>query len=133
MNNDPVFAVGQRSAVAACTAAKTTYADATNAVLLLTAGTNGSLVSKLSATPRATVTATQLILLVSTDAGSTFHLLATQLMAAYTMAATTQAASVDFGYSDTAPLRLGPNERLYVGIGVALAGGIDFFASAQDL
>ena len=133
MNNDPVFAVGQRSAAAVCTAAKTTYSDTANAVLLVTAGANGSLISRLSAIARATVTATQLQLYLSTDGGTTLILLTTQLMAAYTMAQTTQAPLVDFGYTDSAPLRLGPNERLYAAIGVALVGGVAFSATAQDL
>lgn len=128
----PVFAQAQRTAMAVCTAAKTTMTDAANAVLLVTAGANGSLVTALTAIPRATVTATQLQLYVSNDGGTTLHLNRTMLMPAYTLTQTTANVGVDFGCSDYSPLRLGPNDRLYVAIGVALAGGIEFNAAIQD-
>ena len=128
----PVFAQAQRVAMAVCTAAKTTMNDAANAVLLATAGANGSLVTTLTAIPRATVTATQCQLYVSGDGGTTLNLVQTMLMPAYTLAQTTANAATDFGFSDYAPLRLGPNDRLYVAIGVALAGGISFRAAVQD-
>lgn len=132
-NNDPIFAATQRSAQCVATAAKTTYNDATNAVLLCTAGEQGSLVSLLRATPRATVAATQLQLYISIDGGTTLSLIQTELLAAYTIATNTKNFSVDFGFADAAPLRLGPNERLYAAIGVAVAGGVQFVASLQDL
>ncbi|SFB92328.1 hypothetical protein SAMN05428997_1034 [Bosea sp. CRIB-10] len=116
-----------------CTAAKTTYNDAANAVLLFTAGADGARVSRVWAIPRATVTATQLQLYVSYDAGVTLHLIETALMAAYTMAQTTQAPATDFVRATAAnPLRLPANARLYAAIGVALAGGIVFSADAED-
>jgi hypothetical protein len=121
------------TAIAVCTAAKTTYADSTNAVKLVTAGANGTLVFGLKAIPRATVTATQLQLFRSPDNGTTMNLINTQLMNAYTMAQTTQDPVVDFGYSEGAPLRLGASDTLWVGIGVALAGGIAFDAVCEDL
>jgi hypothetical protein len=117
---------------AVCTAAKTTYADATNAVLLTTAGTNGALIVALTAIPRSTVTATQLQLYRSQDAGATFHLIETKLMAALSMAPTTEAIRTNFGYSKEVPMRLEPNERLYVGIGVALAAGIVFQTEVEN-
>lgn len=129
----PVFAQAQRTAMAVCTAAKTTMADTTNAVLLVTAGANGSLITTLTAIPRATVTATQCQLYLSNDGGTTLNLVQTMLMPAYTLAQTTANVGVDFGFSDYAPLRLGPNDRLYVAIGVALAGGTVFRAAIQDL
>lgn len=128
----PVFTQSQRVALAVCTAAKTTLSDTVNAVLLVTAGADGSLVTTLTAIPRATVTATQLQLYVSGDGGTTLSLVQTALMPAYTLAQTTANNMTDFGFSDYAPLRLGPNDRLYVAIGVALAGGISFRAAVQD-
>lgn len=120
---------------AICTAAKTTYGDVTNAVLLATAGVNGSVFYSVKAIPRATVTATQLQLYRSSDGGVTLMLFDLALMAAYTMAQTTAPvpAKTDFGYSETVPLRLKANERLYAGIGVALASGIVFDAQGEDL
>lgn len=130
--NKLIYPQSQKTASAIATAAKTTYNDAANSVLLLTAGADGAILTKLTAIPRATVTATQLQLFISRDAGTTLLLVNTALMAAYTMAQTTQAAPTDFGYTAAAPLRLGATERLYIGAGVALAGGIIFNAEYQD-
>lgn len=130
--NKLIYPQSQETAQAIATAAKTTYNDATGAVLLLTAGADGAIVTDLKAIPRATVTATQLQLYLSPDAGVTYYLINTALMAAYTMAQTTQAAPTDFGYTAAAPLRLAATNRLYIGAGVALAGGIVFNAQYQD-
>ena len=130
--NQVIYPQTQKTASAIATAAKTTYNDATNSVLLLTAGTDGAVLTKLTAIPRATVTATQLQLYISRDAGTTLLLIDSALMAAYTMAQTTKATPIDFGYTAAAPLRLGASERLYIGAGVALAGGIVFNAEYQD-
>lgn len=130
--NKIIYPQSQKFASAIATAAKSTYSDNTNAVLLLTAGTDGSVVTDLRAIPRATVTATQLQLYVSPDAGTTLYLARTALMAAYTMAQTTQAPDTDFLYSVANPLRLQGGHRLYVAAGVALAGGIVFNCQYQD-
>jgi len=122
-----------KTANAICTAAKTTLNDATNAVLLLAAQTNGAILYSLKATPRATVTATQLQLYRSPDAGTTLYLIDSVLMAAYTMANTTEVPTTDFGYSETVPLRLSSTDALYVGAAVALAGGIVFDAQFELL
>lgn len=131
--NSVVTAQALRTRNALCTAAKTTYSDATNAVQLCQAGANGSILYGLSAIPRATVTATQLQLFRSPDNGVTLYLVSTALMAAFTMAQTTQAAKTVFEFTETAPLRLAAGDSLYVGIGVALAGGIVFDTSLEDL
>lgn len=130
--NKIIYPQTQKFASAICTAAKTTYNDATNAVLLLTAGADGSLISRLTAIPRATVTATQLQLFESPDAGTTLYLVRTKLLAAYTMAQTTEDPFVDLGFTPSDPLRIAGTHRLYVGAGVALAGGIVFSAEYQD-
>lgn len=132
MTNTAVFPQTAKTAVAVCAVGKTTYGDTANAVLLLTAGTNGCEVTGLTALPRATVTATQLQLYASLDGGATLVLVDTALMAAYTMSQTTAVAPTDFGPSDATPLRLAANARLYVGIGVALAAGVAFFAQYRD-
>lgn len=122
-----------RTANAVTTAAKTTYSDAVNAVKIVTPGPNGAVLYGLRAAPRATVTATQLQLYRSPDNGTTMYLIGSALMAAYTMAQTTAAPVSDFGYSESAPLRLGATDTLWVGAGVALAGGISFDAQYEDL
>lgn len=116
------------------TAANIDYDDvpANKAAALITAGANGARVTKLYAIPRATVTATQLQLYRSADAGTTNRLFDSALMSAYTMAATTEAPTTDFGYSDSNPLILGANEVVYPAIGVALAAGVVFVAEWAD-
>jgi hypothetical protein len=133
--NKVVTSQGLNTGQAVCTAAKTTYNDAANSVLLFTAGANGAIVYSIKAIPRATVTATQLQLYKSSDAGVTLSLFDLALMAAYTMAQITAPvpAKTDFGYAEATPLRLEPGERIYCGIGVALAGGIVFDAMGEDL
>lgn len=122
-----------KTANAVCTAAKTTYADATNAVKLVTPGPNGAVLYGLKAAPRATVTATQLQLYRSPDNGATLYLIGSALMAAYTLAQTTAVPQTDFGYSEAAPLRMAAGDTLWIGAGVALAAGIAFDAQYEDL
>jgi hypothetical protein len=131
--NSLVTTQGVGTAQAVCTAAKTApYSGTTNTVLLFTAGANGSLVKKLKAIPRDTVTATQCQLYLSKDSGVTMSLLNMATMAAYTAAATTSPTPTDFGYTAADPLRLSATDRLYVAIGVALANGIQFIAETED-
>lgn len=131
--NSIVTAQAVKTANAVCTAAKTTYADSTGAVKILTAGANGSVLYGLKAVPRATVTATQLQLYRSPDNGTTMYLINSAVMLAYTMAQTTAPPVTDVGYSETAPLRIAAGDTLWVGAGVALAGGIAFDAQYEDL
>jgi len=128
----PVFAQTTRTAQAVCTAAKVIDATQTGTQLLLQAGVDGTIVTKLQAMPRATVTATQLQLYLSRDGGTSLSLVGSAAMGAYTLTQTTAAPTTDFGFSAEDPLRLGPDERLYVAIGVALAGGIVFHAEYAD-
>ncbi len=124
-----------KNAYQVCDTANTDLDDApsANVLLLLTASASGAVVYGLKATPRATVTATRLELYLSKDAGTTKRLIRSVLMTAHTVAVTTAIPSTDFGLTETAPLRLAANDRLYVGIGVSLAGGIVFDAQYEDL
>lgn len=114
--------------------ANTTMTDSpTNTVVIFTAGANGARVTRVSAIPRATVTATQLQLYRDKDgSGTVKRFFKSKLMAAYTMAATTEAPDVDFGYSDANPLILAPGEKIYAAIGVSLANGIAFTVEGAD-
>lgn len=67
-----------------------TLAAPTNTALLSVAGPDGALVTRLSAIPRATVTATQLQFYLSKDGGTTFSLLTTGLMSAATVTTSSQ-------------------------------------------
>jgi hypothetical protein len=140
----PFAQTPQTASAAATTAVSLTTngveqsATVTNSVLLLTAGADGSILTSLSAMPRATVTATALWIWSSIDGGTTKNLIASALMAAYTLAATTENARTVFKHADgtviseSAPLRLAASEKLYIGIGVNLASGIMFNARYSD-
>jgi hypothetical protein len=105
----------------------------TNTQFLCKAGADGGLLTRLSAIPRATVTASSLLLWASDDDGATKHLLDSALMAAHTVAATTAIPLTAFSrYSEDTPLRLEANISLYVGSAVALAGGIVFNGNYTD-
>lgn len=105
----------------------------TNTVLLVTAGSNGAILTSLWAIPRATVTASSLVLFISKDSGTTKRLIDSELMAAHTVATTTAIPETVFSnYSETTPLRLEAGAELYVGSQVALANGIVFKAEYTD-
>lgn len=135
LTNSPVFPQGPRLATALCAAAvgNLTSDAPAGAVLLVTAGPNGSLLTSLQAMPRATPTANSLVLLHSADGGATMRLIDSEVMTGTTVNTTTAIAETQFPrYSESTPLRLGPNERLYVGTQVALAAGIVFKAEIAD-
>ena len=128
------FAQTPKTASAVVTGASVYTGDApTNTVLLLTAGAEGAMLTKLSAMPRATVAATSLLLFVSSDGGTTMRLKDSALMAAHTVSTSTATAVTKFTeYSEATPLRLAAGDKLYVGAAVALAGGIVFSAEYTD-
>jgi len=104
-----------------------------NTVLLATAGADGALLTRLSAIPRATVTASSLLLWISLDSGTTKRLIDSALLAAHTVAATTAIPVTAFSrFSENAPERLQAGAQLYVGSAVALAAGIVFTAELTD-
>jgi hypothetical protein len=128
------FAQTPKTATAVVTgAAAITNDTPTNTVLLFTAGSDGAILTRLSAIPRATVTASSLVLFISNDTGTTKRLIDSELMAAHTVATTTAIPETAFAnFSETAPLRLAAGDQLYVGSQVALAGGIIFRAEYTD-
>lgn len=128
------FAQTTKTATAVCTLATTVANDTpTNTVELMTAGSDGAIMTSLLAIPRATVTASSLVLFISKDGGTTKRLIDSELMAAYTMATTTAIPETKFAnISETTPLRLEAGDKLYVGSQVALASGIVFKAEWTD-
>lgn len=118
---------------ALCTTAKTDLTTNANAVKLLTAGPNGALLFSIIASPRMTVTATQLQAYRSRDGGVTLNLFKLKTMSAYTLAATTDTPPTDFGFGETAPLRFAANEEVWVGVGVSFASGIMFDGTMENL
>ena len=123
------FAQTPKTATAVVTGVATMTDTPANTVLLVTAGTDGAILTRLTAIPRATVTASSLVIFISKDGGTTQRLIDSELMAAHTVAVTTAIPETVFPfYSETAPLRLEAGDRIYVGSQVALAGGIVFRA-----
>lgn len=104
---------------------------ASNIEQLLVAGPGGAEITALTVLPRATSAATVGYVLISTDGGTTKRLVAAKTIAADTVSTTDAPAVVDFGYSDSAPLRLGPATIVYVGVSVALAAGWVWHAQAR--
>ncbi len=141
VTNTPAFGQTPRKLNAVLTAAKTTYNDTANAVPLGTTGPNGSLLVKIGALPRATVTATQIQLYLSD--GTNVFLIGSAAMAAYTMSATTAIPATTIldvngnQITDQNPMYLpataGTTYTLYAAAGVALAGGIVVTAEVIDL
>jgi hypothetical protein len=120
LNKDPRFANAQKTVYASvntATAILATDLDDTpsNTVLLLTAPTGGCIVTRCRAIQRqpGTATASQVNLYLSKDAGVTQRLIESKAAAAYTWAVTTAPTAADFGYSESAPLRLEASDRLY--------------------
>lgn len=125
--NVAVFAQTPKTgtAVATLVSASITTDTPTNTVLLMTAGVNGAIVTRLSAIPRATVTASSLVLFISSDAGVTQRLFDSVTMAAQAVTTAAGVIATPFtNYSEARPLRLAAGDRLYFGTQVALASGI---------
>lgn len=128
------FAQTPQTASAVCTAVATVTTDApTNTVLLFTAGVNGAILTRLWAIPRATVTASSLVIWISSDTGTTKRIKDSIVMPAQTVATTTAITYSQFtNYTETTPLRLKAGDQIYVGSQVALASGIVFTAEFTD-
>lgn len=127
------FAQTPKTATAVVTGVATMTDTPANTALLVTAGTDGAIVTSLWAIPRATVTAASLVLFLSKDNGTTQRLIDSELMSAHTVASTTAIPETKFAnITETAPLRMEAGDQLYVGSQVALAGGIVFKAEWTD-
>ncbi len=128
------FAQIPRTAYAACSSAGTATDDSpTNTALLLTAGSNGCIVTRVSVIPRGTPTATALYLFISKDSGTTKRLKFSETMPAQTLAATAGVVKTNFAdISEATPLRLEAADRVYCSIGVALTNGAVFSAEFVD-
>ena len=109
-----------KAATAALSIANTVLTDAqTNTVALVTAGLNGARVTKISAIPRAALSATLIQLFRSTDAGVTKRLFDCALMPACAMTTGTDIPTTDFGYSETNPILLQAGETIHAAVGAA--------------
>lgn len=108
-----------QSACVGLTTANTNFTTTpTNTQLLVTAGATGARVTRLWAVPLEQInTANNIQLYRSYDAGTTKYLYDSKLMATVTPGAAVANTPTDFGYSDSNPLILKANERLYVAEG----------------
>lgn len=96
VNNDPVFAKTPKHAAVKVSTANTSLDGTGTVTELLTAGTDGALVTSLEAWGLETVTACRCNIFISTDGGTTWFLHTSGLMAAYTVANTTVQTPVTF-------------------------------------
>lgn len=125
--NVAVFAQTPKTGTAVVTLASASITtDApTNTVLLMTAGANGAIVTRLTAIPRATLAASSLLLFLSSDAGVTQRLIDSETMPAQGVSAAAGIAETAFtNCSEARPIRLAAGDQLYFGTQVALAAGI---------
>lgn len=132
LSNDPVFAQTPKYARAAVSAANTALDGTGTIVTLLTAGADGALVTSLKAWGTVTSTAKRLNVFVSTDAGSTWKLFDSGLMAAYTAANTTVQTPVTFvdKTKPDAAVRLPGAARL--GVTTMVAEAVEFACEYVD-
>jgi hypothetical protein len=124
------------TAVSSINAAGITTDSVSNSTLLLTAGGDGALVTRLIAMPRTTVGATAAYLFHSNNSGTTQRIIDSITVAAQSLAnATTQSTAITStaftNISETTPLRLGAGESLYIGIGNTQPAGNGIVFSAQ--
>ena len=104
-----------------------------NTVLLVTAGTEGALMTNISIIPRATVVACLVGIFLSKDGGTTKKLIETVSITAQTLNTTTLVTQYTaLVASETAPLRLEAGDRIYVGLSVTNANGINVIGKSVD-
>lgn len=134
ITNTAAFAQTPKTGSAEATTASVITTDApTNTLLIATAGIDGAIFTKLSAIPRATVTASGLYLFISRDSGTTKLLQDSVLMEAHTVATTTAIPVTVFDkITEDVPIRLEAGDELYVSTAVALASGIVFSGEWTD-
>jgi hypothetical protein len=141
VTNTAAFGQAPNIGQAILTAAKSApLSGSTNVVLLFTAGANGSLINGIAAIPRNTLSAAAHIAIYhSTDSGTTNHLCAIGLLAAWTFAATTAPTPLALAnlngtvIAATNPLYVPAGSKLYASTSQALADGVLVTANGVDL
>lgn len=91
----------------------------------------GGLLKRVTVTARATNNATVLQLYRSPDAGVTLYPIASVMMPATTPSATVVPGYVDFGFSDSNPLRLEAGDDVWATSYTALSAGFAFDATVE--
>ncbi|WP_256805442.1 hypothetical protein [Pseudomonas kurunegalensis] len=106
----------------------------TGAQLLVTAGAEGAILTRLAAIPRGTVTASSLcVFLVKASAPAVYRLVASEVLGAYTASTTAAIPTTTFAFvTEESPLRLEAGDKLYVGSQVAQGAGLVALATWMD-
>lgn len=141
VSNTAAFGQAPNIGQAILTAAKSApLSGSTSAVLLFTAGSNGSLVNGIAAIPRNTLSnPAHIAIYYSTDNGAMLNLIAIGLLASWTFAATTAPAPLSLTnmngavVSATNPLYMPAGMKLYASSSQALSDGILVTANGIDL
>lgn len=128
----PVFAQDADTNTAVCrTATALANGVPTNTQRLVKAGPEGAIVTKISAMPYGTITATNLVVFISRsrDNYATKNLRASELMVGTSVSNTAKIPVTVFeGINEETPIRLGPGDEIWVGTMVGWAAGIGFEA-----
>jgi hypothetical protein len=133
VNNDPVFAkTPKHSAVAVSTA--NTNLDGTGTITtLLTAGTDGAIVTSLKCWGTVTSSAKRCNVFVSTDGGTSWKLHESGLMSAYTVANTTVQTPVTFVDKSNPDAAIVLPASAKIGVAIQVAEAVVFAAEYSDL
>ena len=121
--NSIVTPQGPKSAYVIYGTAQTTYPPTTtptNSTLLLTAGANGGRLTRLYAMPQESTGATGVVQYYrSNDAGTTKYWAGAVAVTNDTVSTTDPPIQLDFGFSDSNPMILAANEKIYVAPSIA--------------
>lgn len=131
--NAVVTAQSVASAQAHLTAAKTTYTDATNAVLLFTAGPNGAIIYKMTGMAPGTTGGAGRVDVFSSPNGTALHFINAANFASYTQSTTAAPTLIDMGWNETAPRRCVANEQIWVSTSIAATAGFDVDCQYENL
>ena len=104
----------------------------TNTTLLLTAGANGARLTRLTALPQETTGAAGVMQAYrSADSGTTKYFTKAVACTSDTVSGTDAPIELDFGFSDSNPMLLAANERVYVAHSLS-AKAVAFVAEWAD-
>jgi hypothetical protein len=131
--NSAIFTQTVMTAQATCTAAKTTYGDNTNAVLLLTAGANGGVLYGLKGIAKGSTGAAGRLDVFTSLNGTTLTFLNSVNFASYSQSTSAAPVQNDIGYSESAPRRLAPLEQIWVSTSIAPTAGYAVDAQYENL
>jgi hypothetical protein len=104
-----------------------------NVVLLLTAGSEGALMTRLRMAARTNTSANNMMLFRKNSGDTAVRLINARTFPSVTFSTTSAPADVTFGeYTENTPMRLEAGDQLWVGAGVANSGAVVFDAEFTD-